>query len=201
VSTDVVGRLIEVLSGQPLDVFLEERIFDPLGMHDTGFYTPAHKHDRLTRVYGHVEGGELTPRDSTRFISKPTFLSGGGGLVGTAPDYARFTMMLRNGGELNDVRILGAETVELMTADHLGDVPGPRPGWGFGLGFSVRRVAALDGTSGSAGEYYWAGLAGTRFWIDPEEDLIGIFMIQILPNRSVNFREQFKGLVYQAMIN
>lgn len=106
-----------------------------------------------------------------------------------------------SGGPDNQVRILGSKTVELMATDHLGDVPGPGAGMGFGLGFAVREVAALNGTPSSAGEYNWGGLHGTSFWIDPEEDLIGIFMIQIYPNRDIEFRRQFKNLVYQALLN
>jgi CubicO group peptidase (beta-lactamase class C family) len=201
VSTDVVGRLIEVISGQSLDDFLEKRIFRPLKMDDTRFYAPSDKHHRVARLYGHTQGGDLALQDTTKFLDERGFLGGGGGLVGTAPDYARFTTMLLNRGELSGVRILASRTVDLMTTDHLGDVAGPGAGWGFGLGFAVRKVAGLDGSLGSVGEYYWSGLAGTRFWIDPEEDLVGIFMIHILPNRGDNFRELFKNLVYQAITN
>ena len=128
--------------------------------------------------------------------------SGGGGLAGTAADYLRFAQMLLNGGELEGVRILGRKTIELMTVDHLGDVPTSwlSPGWGFGLGFTVRKQAGLDGMSGSVGEFYWFGVAGTSFWVDPVEELIGVFMIQIRPSRDIAFRNQFKKLVYQALI-
>ncbi len=130
--------------------------------------------------------------------------SGGGGLVSTAHDYARFAQMLLNGGELDGARILGRKTIELMTVDHLPDgVPTEflSPGWGFGLGFTVKNEAGMDGMPGSVGNYYWYGVQGTSFWVDPEEDLIGIFMIQIRPNRDITFRRQFKRLVYQAVIN
>ena len=203
-STDVLGRLVEVLSGKSLDVFMRERIFEPLDMRDTGFYVPASDWDRFTRSYGH-EGPERTltvGRDG--FEAPPTRISGGGGLVSTAPDYARFAQMLMNGGELDGARILGRKTVELMTVDHLPEgIPTGflRRGWGFGLGLTVKIKAGLDGMPGSVGNYYWMGIRGTSFWVDPEEDLIGVFMIQIRPNRDITFRQQFKRLVYQAVID
>ncbi len=204
-STDVLGRLVEVVSGQSFDVFLRERIFDPLGMVDTGFHVPAPEQDRLTRQYGH-QGPErtLTVGDTLRFKRPPTRFSGGGGLVSTAHDYARFAQMLLNGGELDGARILGRKTIELMTVDHLEDgMPTGflQPGWGFGLGFTVKNEAGLDGMPGSVGNYYWYGIRGTSFWVDPEEDLIGVFMIQIRPNSDITFRRQFKRLVYQAVID
>ena len=204
-STDVLGRLVEVVSGQSFNAFLRERIFEPLGMVDTGFHVPASEHDRFSRSYGH-EGAErtLTLGDTLGFTRPPTMFSGGGGLVSTAHDYARFAQMLLNGGELDGARILGRKTIELMTVDHLPDgVPTEflSPGWGFGLGFTVKNEAGMDGMPGSVGNYYWYGVQGTSFWVDPEEDLIGIFMIQIRPNRDITFRRQFKRLVYQAVIN
>jgi CubicO group peptidase (beta-lactamase class C family) len=203
-STDVLGRLVEVISGQSFDEFLRERIFEPLGMDDTGFYVPASKLDRFARSYGH-RGAErtLTLGDTMRFTRPPTNLSGGGGLVSTAHDYSRFAQMLLNGGELDGAQILSRKTIELMTMDHLPEgVPTEflSPGWGFGLGFTVKNEAGTDGMPGSVGNFYWFGVQGTSFWVDPEEDLIGIFMIQIRPNRDVTFRQQFKRLVYQAVI-
>jgi CubicO group peptidase (beta-lactamase class C family) len=204
-STDVLGRLVEVVSGQSFDVFLRERIFEPLGMVDTGFYVPASKRDRFARQYGH-QGAErtLTVGDTLRFMRPPTRFSGGGGLVSTAHDYARFAQMLLNGGELDGARILSRKTIELMTTDHLPDGTPTgflRRGWGFGLGFTVKNVAGLDGMPSSVGNCYWYGIRGTSFWVDPEEDLIGIFMIQIRPNRDITFRRQFKRFVYQAVID
>jgi len=203
-STDVLARLVEVISGQSFDDFLRERIFEPLGMDDTGFYVPASERDRFAKSYGH-QGAErtLTLGDTMQFTRPPTNLSGGGGLVSTAHDYSRFAQMLLNGGELDGARILGRKTIELMTTDHLPEgVPTGflSPGWGFGLGFTVKNEAGKDGMPGSVGNYYWFGVQGTSFWVDPEEDLIGIFMIQIRPNRDVEFRNQFKRLVYQAVI-
>ena len=196
-STDVLGRLVEVVSGQSFDVFLRERIFDPLGMVDTGFHVPAPEQDRLTREYGH-QGPErtLTVGDTLGFKRAPTRFSGGGGLVSTAHDYARFAQMLLNGGELNGARILGRKTIELMTVDHLEDgMPTGflQPGWGFGLGFTVKTAAGLDGMPGSVGNYYWYGIRGTSFWVDPEENLIGVFMIQIRPNSDITFRRHSRG--------
>jgi len=140
------------------------------------------------------------PGDSTGFLRKPSFLSGGGGLTSTASDYVRFAQMLLNGGELDGVRLLGTKTVELMTANHLNDSQ-RIASQGFGLGVSVRRELGAGGTQGSLGEYGWGGLAGTTFWVDPEEELIGVFMVHINPNRDINFRNQFKNLVYQAITN
>jgi CubicO group peptidase (beta-lactamase class C family) len=205
VSTDVLGRLVEVVSGQPFDVFLRERIFAPLRMEDTGFHVPAPKHSRLSRIYGHAGTGAqrtLQLGDTVGYLSPPTNFSGGGGLVSTAQDYARFAQMLLNGGELDGARILSPTTIDLMTTDHLHDDGASflADGWGFGLGFTVKNQPALDGLPDSVGTYYWFGVAGTSFWIDPAQDLIGIFMIQINPNRDVNFRDQFKRLVYQAVV-
>jgi CubicO group peptidase (beta-lactamase class C family) len=206
-STDVLGRLVEVLSGQPFDVFLRERIFEPLGMDDTRFYVPPQDEPRFAQIYGHGGGrggGPLTLEVGDRggFMPGITRFSGGGGLVSTAHDYARFAQMLLSGGELDGARILSPTTIDLMTMDHLGDDGAGflGQGWGFGLGFTVKNQAGLDGLPDSVGTYYWFGVAGTSFWIDPEQDLIGIFMIQIRPNRDVNFRDQFKRLVYQAVV-
>jgi CubicO group peptidase (beta-lactamase class C family) len=203
VSTDVLGRLVEVISGQPFDVFLRERIFEPLGMGDTGFYVESSERDRLAELYGHTGPERALQVASGRpYTPDETFFSGGGGLVSTAQDYARFAQMLLNGGELDGARILSPTTIELMTTDHLRDDGASflADGWGFGLGFTVKNQPALDGLPDSVGTYYWFGVAGTSFWIDPERDLIGIFMIQINPNRDVNFRDQFKRLVYGAVV-
>jgi CubicO group peptidase (beta-lactamase class C family) len=205
-SVDVLGRLVEVLSGQTFDVFLRERIFDPLDMHDTGFYVRPSDRGRFAQIYGHGggRGGPLTLEvgETGGFTPDVTRFSGGGGLVSTARDYARFTQMLLNGGELNGRRILSPTTIALMTTDHLHDDGASflSDGWGFGLGFTVKNQPALDGLPDSVGTYYWFGIAGTSFWIDPHQDLIGVFMIQIRPNRDVNFRDQFKRLVYQAVV-
>jgi CubicO group peptidase (beta-lactamase class C family) len=200
VSTDVLARLVEVVSGMPLDQFFNERILDPLGMHDTEFYVDESRRDRLAHMYWHDRDGNLMAGDSTGYLRKPSFLSGGGGLTSTASDYARFAQMLLNGGELDGVRLLGTKTVEPMTANHLDDSQ-RIASFGFGLGVSVRRELGAGGTQGSLGEYGWGGLAGTTFWVDPEEELIGVFMVHINPNRDIDFRNQFKNLVYQAITN
>ena len=204
VSVDVLGRLVEVVSGQPFDVFLRERIFDPLGMADTGFRVPDSKSDRVAPTYGHSGPDRaLGPGDTSICDLPPTLFSGGAGLRSTAQDYARFAQMLLNGGELDGARILGRKTVELMTVDHLEEgMPTGflSPGWSFGLGFTVKTEAGLDGLPSSVGEYNWIGSQGTSFWVDPEEDLVGVFMVQIRPNRDITFRDQIKRLVYQALI-
>ncbi len=204
VSVDVLGRLVEVVSGQPFDVFLRERIFDPLGMADTGFRVPDSKSDRVAPTYGHSGPDRaLGPGDTSICDLPPTLFSGGAGLRSTAQDYARFAQMLLNGGELDGAQILGRKTVELMTVDHLEEgMPTGflSPGWSFGLGFTVKTEAGLDGLPSSVGEYNWIGIQGTSFWVDPEEDLVGVFMVQIRPNRDITFRDQFKRLVYQALI-
>ena len=201
-ATDVLGRFIEVISGQSFASFAEERIFEPLGMDDTAFEVPESKRDRLSLTYQHagVER-ELEVAPGYGCIGSADAPSGGAGLASTAQDYLRFAQMLLNGGELEGTRILGAKTIELMTADQLQGIPNGfvGRGWGFGLGFAVRLQAGLDGQQGSVGEYYWWGVAGTSFWIDPVEELIGVFMVQLRPNRDINWRDQYKNLVYQAI--
>lgn len=215
-STDVCGRLVEVISGKPLDVFLKERIFDPLGMHDTGFSVPEEK---LVRFAANYEKDPKTkevrladPADKTSTYARPQkFLSGGGGLVSTATDYFRFCQMLLNGGELDGVRIASPKTIDFMTLNHL---PGGQSmkdmdqsafsetgmdGAGFGLGFSIIMDMAEAAMPVSPGSYSWGGLASTYFWIDPDEELIGIFMTQLMPSRAYPLRPQFQQLVYGAL--
>jgi CubicO group peptidase (beta-lactamase class C family) len=204
-STDVLGRLVEVISGLPFDEFLAERIFDPLGMTDTAFYVPPEKVNRFTTVYEPNETNDaLTPYDPTptrQYLEKPTYSSGGGGLVATAADYLRFSQMLLNGGELDGVRILGRETVELMTRDHLVEIPDRRDldPYSFGLGFGIAADRGLSGSALSEGSCGWGGLAHTGFWIDPQEELIGIFLTQILPESPLPYRDLFRPVVYQAI--
>ena len=217
VAVDVQGRLVEAVSGLRFGEFLEQRIFAPLAMVDTSFVVPEAKWDRLAQIYspkGTPEGIEafLAANDSTELVVaadsvnagyRPgaAFESGGGGLVSTADDYLRFAQMLLNGGELDGVRLLSPKTVELMTVNHLGDVPmgfGGR-GVGFGLGVAVALDPGETGELGSAGEYNWGGAAGTRFWVDPEEQLIGVFMVQSIPHRT-RLGTEFKHLTYQAIV-
>jgi CubicO group peptidase (beta-lactamase class C family) len=200
-ATDVVGRLIEVLSGVPLRDFLERRIFGPLGMSDTAFYVPPQHHSRIAEAFAKDpdSGGKvqlLEVRDA------PAFESGGGGLVSTAGDYAGFLQMLLNGGTLGGSRFLSRKTLELMTADHLGPMTGAPdlllPGHGFGLGFAVRLHSGIAPLPGSIGQYFWGGLAGTTFWVDPAEQLFAILLIQA-PGRRDYFRTLFRDLVYSAI--
>ncbi|MEE2776794.1 MAG: serine hydrolase domain-containing protein [Acidobacteriota bacterium] len=207
-SQDVLAALVEVMSGQTYDVYLEERIFGPLGMKDTAHWVPEAKHSRLAVLYSpgednRVERSTAPPQDS--YKTKPAMLGGGSGLVSTVGDYLRFCQMLLNGGELEGTRLLSRKSVELMSSDHIGDLPrvgnliGPNDG--FGLTFRVIREPGLSGALGSAGEYSWGGAAGTRFWIDPEEELIGLFMIQILPHTGLLYGTEFKNLVYQSIVD
>jgi CubicO group peptidase (beta-lactamase class C family) len=207
-SQDVLAALVEVMSGKTYDVFLQERIFGPLGMVDTAHWVPESKHSRLTTLYTPAEDGAIkrfagAAQDS--YKEKPAMLGGGSGLVSSVGDYLRFTQMLLNNGELEGTRLLSRKSVELMSSDHIGDLPrvgaliGPNDG--FGLTFRVVREPGLSGALGSAGEYSWGGAAGTRFWIDPHEELIGLFMIQILPHTDLQFGTEFKNLVYQAIVD
>ena len=204
VSVDVQGALIEVLSGMHLDKFLEARMFEPLGMVDTGFFVPAEKMDRFAQMY--VPGKENTleianPALSRNFMQRPTFFGGGGGLVSTTADYLRFCQMHLNGGELEGTRILGRKTVELMRTDHLGEVIRGNGAYGFGLGFAVAKDQGRIGAVGSVGEYNWGGAAGTKFWIDPVENMIGIYMIQILPGSGLPYGNLFKNYAYQSIVD
>jgi CubicO group peptidase (beta-lactamase class C family) len=208
-SIDVLGRLVEVISGQPFDEFLEERIFQPLGMKDTAFYVPSEKHDRLVTLYSPDSAGGITVATSAAqdsYKHPVAFLSGGGGLVSTTMDYARFCRMLLNEGALGDVRILGKKAVELMRTDHLGDIPkrGPliaQDGTGFGLTFAVVLDPGRRGHIDSKGTYLWGGAAGTRFWIDPVEDMFCVFMVNILPYSNLKYGEEFRLLAYQAIVD
>lgn len=211
-STDVIGRVIEVVSGSALDTFIAERITRPLRMPDTGFYAQP---DRTARVaepqVDAATGKRPTMRDVT---TRPTFLSGGGGMVSTAPDYLRFSQMLLDGGQLDGARILSPRTVAFMTSDHLPPgtamspvsmgmgslMPGPEQGQGFGLGFAVRTETGHNSLPGSVGEYYWVGATGTSFWVDPKEKLIAVMMIQAAPAQTRYYRGLVRNLVFQASI-
>ncbi len=209
VSTDVLGHLVAVVSGRPFEEFLQSEIFEPLGMSDTAFFVPDEKLDRFAANYGPGPGGGLALVDApstSRYREPPAFPSGAGGLVSTIDDYLRFCEMLRRGGELDGVRLLSRKSIELMTTNHLTeserDVPmlkGWFPGQGFGLGFSVVDALAPGGTLGSVGQYGWGGAAGTYFWVDPEEQLVAILMIQLLPPGGIPIVPEFKNGVYQAI--
>ena len=209
VSVDVQGYLVEVLSGQPFDEFLQERIFDPLGMTDTGFHVPPEKADRFSVVYGYGEDGSLVPGEGfgggdpadSPYLKPTTFFSGGGGLVASTMDYMRFCQMVLNGGELEGVRILSPLTIDLMHRNQLPRELGEMsPGTGFGLDFAViDDPVAADGIS--KGEYYWGGAAGTWFWIDPIEDLVFVGMIQQFGQGRPNVGSLSRRLTYQAIID
>ena len=207
---EVMGRIIEVVSGMPFDAFMQTRILDPLGMKHTYFYLPPEERGRLAQVYFPGKNGEglqigKPPKgreqDYTRENVK--LVSGGAGLVATMGDYLRFTQMLLNGGELNGVRILGPKTVELMMLDHVRPSIGPKPGgisgYGFGLGGAVLRNVATSQYPGSVGEYTWAGSASTVFWVDRKEDLGVVLMAQLNPSDTYPLRKELKILVYQAL--
>ena len=209
-ATSVVGRLVEVISGDDLDTFLRERIFSPLQMNDTHFYLPPDKVNRFATLYGpDADNGNrmmLTEVGDERsnYVSGPrAFFSGAGGLVSTAHDYIRFQQMMLNGGELDGVRLLGSKTVELIFANHTGDLPLwlSGPGYGFGLGYSVVLDRAVAHTSDTEGAVSWGGAFGTLFWVDPEEELVAIILTQIRPYSHIRLREGFHNVVNQAIVD
>jgi CubicO group peptidase (beta-lactamase class C family) len=213
-STDVLGRLVEVIAGQSLDTFFADRIFRPLGMTDTGFSVPAGSIGRFAALYGVGEDGGYKRLDGiadSYYAGDVTLFSGGGGLVSTIGDYFRFTEFLRRKGELDGVRLLGRKTVEFMTSNQLpGDLAEmgqpvfaetTYEGIGFGLGFSVMLDPAKAKIIGSPGEYAWGGAASTAFWIDPLEDMTVIFMTQLLPSSAYPLRRELRVLTYQALID
>jgi CubicO group peptidase (beta-lactamase class C family) len=210
-STDVLGRVVEVVSGMTLDAFIAERICKPLGLADTSFDAA----DRARAAEPQIDAalGKRPPmlREAT---TKPTWLSGGSGLMSTAADYARFTHMLLNGGELDGTRVLSPTTVALMASDHLPPgiaygpqmramfgalAPVPENGIGFGLGFAVRNMAGRNPLPGSPGDYSWSGVSGTYFWIDPQQQLVAILMMQA-PIQRMHYRYLMRTMVYQALV-
>ncbi len=212
-ATDVCGYLVQVLADMPFEDFLAERIFQPLGMVDTAFHVTADKLDRFAKLYLHdVQSGDYSEypgapnipfHDYTQRASAP---SGGGGLVSTTSDYWQFALMLHNEGELEGTHIIGRKTLEYMTRNHIAPelLPlaiGPEkiPGTGFGLGFSVIMDAAETGVLNSDGNYGWSGAAATNFWVDPQEQLVGIIMTQLMQN-MLPFQDDFRALVYQALV-
>jgi CubicO group peptidase (beta-lactamase class C family) len=224
---DVVAHLIEVMSGQPVDAYLEENLFDPLGMVDTGYYVPQDKLDRLAAMYGF---GEILDPDMsatkwyggqgnavTRLLASPTgslesaphnVLRGGHGLVSTAQDYYRFGQMLLNGGQLEGVRILSRKTVELMTTNHLAPELLPyelagfdQCGQGYGLGFGITTDLGQCGIVGSEGAYRWGGAASTGFWVDPREEFIGVQMAQFQPSGFYQIGVDSRVAAYQAIVD
>jgi CubicO group peptidase (beta-lactamase class C family) len=213
VATDVLGRLVEVVSGQSLDAFFAERIFEPLGMTDAGFHVEEARADRMAALYRPDAQRKAIPLDGRAILHPPAMLSGGGGLAASARDYHRFTEMLRRRGELDGARLLGPRTVDFMASNHL---PGGadlehfgRPlhaessfaGVGFGLGFSVDLSPVTGKVLASPGVYGWGGAASTTFWVDPVEDLTVQFLTQLLPSSTHPIRPQLKQLVYQALVD
>ncbi|MDD5325424.1 MAG: serine hydrolase [Polaromonas sp.] len=202
-ATDVLGRLVEAVTGQTLGCYLREAILTPLGMVDTAFSVPGTQHHRIAEPFGHDPDGGI-PMRLLEPRRKEAMESGGGGLMSTAMDYARFLQFMRNKGELQGARLLGPRTVDFMTADHLGAIPVMGdllpPGNGFGLGFAVRTVPGMLPVPGSVGLYYWGGIAGTSFFVDPAEDLYALMMIQA-PNQRNYFRPLFRDLVYAALLD
>lgn len=220
VSTDVLGYLVETISGMPFEAYLEQNIFQPLGMVDTAFTVPADKKHRLTACYAAgalgskaVKAGPPPLQDDPEkspYLTPTDFPSGGGGLTSTMADYMRFARMLLNGGELDGARLLSPKTLQLMTANHL---PGGKDltqmskslfseatyaGVGFGLGFGVTVDPAATMIPGSRGDFFWGGAASTFFWVDPVEDLTVVFMTQLLPSSAYPVRRELRTLVYSA---
>jgi len=214
ISTDVLGHLVGTISGVPFEDFLQTRILAPLGMTDTAFYVAEDKRARLAACYGVNETDKIVLQDdprTSRFLSPPAFVSGGGGLLGTAADYMKFCNMLLAGGIADGHRFLSPKTIALMTLNHL---PGGREltdmsrslfseaiysGVGFGLGFAVTLDLAKTMIAGSVGEYFWGGMASTAFWIDPREDIAVVFMTQFVPSNYYPIRRQLRTLVYAAL--
>ena len=215
VATDVLGYLVQVLAEQPLDEYLRERIFEPLGMVDTGFQVKDHQLERFAACYQYQPDNQFTLQDdpsTSPFRRKNTFLSGGGGLVSTIDDYFHFAQALCQGGEFQGQRIMGRKTLEFMRSNHLPghqDLPGlsvgafseiPFAGSGFGLGFSVKTDVAKSQINGSVGEYGWGGMASTNFFIDPVEELVMIFMTQLIPSSIYPIRQELRAIVNGALI-
>jgi len=203
-SNDVLGRVIEVISGQPLDIFLEEQILRPLDMRDTGFFVPPDKRDRFTVLYEHNADARIVRRqtEDRPYLEKPAFLSGGAGLVSSTADYLRFCLMLLGGGTLDGTRLLSPKTVELMRQDHLppGHLAIEPFKFGYGYGVSVVRSLTEKQNIGSVGEFGWGGAAGTNAWIDPQENMISMVMFQLKPARMPMIDHRVKVALTQAIV-
>lgn len=214
VSTDVIGWIIQQVSGMPFETFLDERILKPLGMTDTFFHVPPDKAQRLTCCYMATPEGGFTLQDdapTSPWLQPPSFVSGGGGLISTATDYLRFARLIQNGGKLGKDRLVSRKTIELMAANHLPQgkcLPelsrslfseASYDGVGFGLGLAVVEQPQRTLIPGSKGDLSWGGMASTFFWIDPAEDLIGIFLTQLIPSSTYAVRRQLRTLTYAAL--
>lgn len=214
IATDVLGYLVEVISGEPFERYLVERVIKPLGLVDTDFHVPEGKHARLAANYAPDGSGGLAEIDDptkSRYLRPRTVNSGGGGLVSTVSDYARFCQFMLNKGALDGVRLLGRKTVELMTSNHLGGdmaaMGTPRfsettyEGIGFGLGFSVMIDPARAQIVGTPGEFAWGGAASTAFWVDPAEEMFVILLTQLMPSSAYPFRRELRVLTYQSIVD
>lgn len=203
-NTDILGYLVEVVSGVSLAEYVKTKITDPLGMADTCYFLPESKADRLSPVYAAGKDGTIElvsePRENAYVTGPRLCYSGGAGLLSTAEDYARFLQMLANGGQLDGVRVLGPKTVEIMTANNVGDLYGDR-GQGFGLGFWVTHDVGRTGEPGSVGAFGWGGAYFTTYWVDPAERLVAVFMTQLLPAGGLDLQTKFKTLVYQSIVD
>lgn len=209
-AVDILGRVVEAASGKRLSVVLDERLFKPLKMVDSGFWLPAAKMSRLAQpmAVDPASGQKISVLDVS---AEPMNDSGGAGALSTASDYLRFAQMLLNGGELDGMRVVSRSTIKLMTSDHLGTriaapfQPGElllgTPGYTFGLGFAVRQGDGVAGVAGSAGEFMWAGYAGTYFWVDPKEEIVAVYMTQAPSPIRAYYRKMFKSLVYQSLVD
>ena len=207
-NTDILGAMIEKISGQTLGAFLRERLFDPLGMDDTHFFLPHGKADRLTTVYSATDhsGIERAPDPGHMvgqgaYVDGPrTSFSGGAGALSTVEDYATFLQMMLNGGELDGVHILSPTTVDLMTVDHTGEIDF-RGGQGFGLGFSIVEDPGASGLPGSVGEYGWGGAYHSTYWVDPHEELVVVYMTQLIPAGGLDDHAKLRTLIYQSIVD
>jgi CubicO group peptidase (beta-lactamase class C family) len=203
-NTDILGAVVEKASGLPLDEFFRTRIFEPLRMRDTSFFLPPEKRDRLAVVYAATDTGIVRAPEPQRgqgeYVDGPRrCFSGGAGLLSTASDYARFLQMLLNGGELDGVRLLSPKTVELATSNHVGTLFNEGR-TGFGLGFEVVEHLGRAGRPGSVGEFSWGGAYNTGFWVDPQEQLVAVFMSQLLPSNDLDIQGKFRALVYASIV-
>ena len=207
-NTDILGVMIEKITGQTLGVFLSERVFGPLGMDDTHFFLPSSKSDRIAAVYSSTEhGGIERAPDPGHMVGQGAYLdgprksfSGGAGLLSTASDYATFLQMMLNGGELDGTRILTRRTVDVMTVDHTGEIEF-RNGQGFGLGFSIVMDPGTSGLPSSVGEYGWGGAYHSTYWVDPQEEMVVVYLTQLIPARDIDDHGKLRTLVYQSIVD
>src|SRR5690606_29305193 len=208
-STDILGALIEVVSGQSLSDFLSKNLFEPLQMNDTHFYLPKNKKDRLSVVYSATDTGIEKAPNPGKMVGQGAYVkgprvsySGGAGLLSTAYDYGRFLQMMLNQGTLDGARILSRKSVELMTVDHIANIKFPwTNGTGFGLGFSIVKDLGARGTMGSVGEFGWGGAYHSTYWVDPVENIVVVYLTQVIPTKIMEDHQKLPVLIYQAIID